>query len=144
LGGYSPGGETVCCVVIFSCFGLCGGFPSCDAQANPLFNLSSFTKCCSPASFATIRKWTFRFAVHHWSCSSAQCLGALNGQFQLVALQVPFETMLGHDPSYNSQPKFSMIPAGKQSNFCHTVMKQPEKFTLFSKFRTDRIITGAS
>ena len=28
LGGYSPGGETVCCMVIFSCFGLCGGFPS--------------------------------------------------------------------------------------------------------------------
>ena len=28
LGGYRPGREAVCCMVIFSCFGLCGGFPS--------------------------------------------------------------------------------------------------------------------
>ena len=38
-----------------------------------------------PASFATIRKWTFRFEVHQWSFASAHCLGALDLKFASVS-----------------------------------------------------------
>ena len=51
---------------------------------------------------------------------------------QLIGLQVRGTPVLGHDPSCNSQPKLSMIPAGNLSKFCHTMLKQEEKFMRFN------------
>ena len=84
------------------------------------------------------------FAENKLRSLNSECSQYLHcGQFsattnakQLIALQVRCTPMLGHDPSCNSEPRLSMVLAGKLSKFCPTIMMmtQNEKFTRFSNY----------